>query len=54
MHAKEGHIYRMNDSGDWIWERPRTRREAGTLWPSVIVGSVAVVPLAIALVFLLN
>ncbi len=37
-----------------IWERPRTHREAGTLWPSVIVGSVAAIPLAVALVFMLS
>ncbi len=54
MHPKEGNIYRMNNDGNWIWERPRTRREAGMLWPQIIIGSVAVIPFAIALMFMLS
>jgi len=54
--AKEGHIYRVNEEGEWIWERPRTRREAGyqRIAFYVALAAAAATPIAVALVFLLT
>ncbi len=54
MHTKEGYYCRVGDNGKMIWERPRTRREAGTFWTSFIVGVVAAAPFAVAMVFMLT
>ncbi len=52
---KEGYYCRVDGTGKMIWERPRTKREAGMFWMPFIVGAVfTAVPLTIALVFMLT
>ena len=55
--AEDGNILRMDENGNWIWERPRTRHEAGyrrSLAVTLLAGIGLGVPLAIALVFILT
>ena len=53
---REGSIGRIGPDGDIVWERPRTRHEAG--YPRILaafaLGAGVAVPLAIALVFILT
>ena len=54
---REGSIGRIGPDGDVVWERPRTRHEAGyrrSLAITLLVGIGLGVPLAIALVFILT